>query len=74
MNEGHKNRICLFVCVSLMADGPQRARLPISPTASLPSCLWSLRFFPSLPGSRLYDFFIAKQVQHCYCYTSSTNQ
>ena len=26
-------------------------------TSSLPSCLWSLRIFPSLPGSRLTIFF-----------------
>ena len=34
-------------------------------TSSLPSCLWSLRIFPSLPGSRL-TVFIAMQVQHSY--------
>ena len=30
----------VFVCISLTADGPQRARLPIQPTATLlsPSC------------------------------------
>ena len=39
-------------------------------TSSLPSCLWSLRIFPSLPGSRL-AFFIAMQVQQSY--NSSTN-
>ena len=34
----------ILVCVSLTADGPQRARLPIPPTVTLPSyyCLWSL--------------------------------
>ena len=26
-------------------------------TSSLPSCLWSLRIFPSLPGSRLTIFY-----------------
>ena len=26
-------------------------------TSSLPSCLWSLRIFPSLPGSRLTTFY-----------------
>ena len=26
-------------------------------TSSLPSCLWSLRIFPSLPGSRLTFFY-----------------
>ena len=36
----------------------------------LPSCLWSLRIFPSIPGSRL-RIFIAMQVQHS-C-TSSIN-
>ena len=43
----------LFVCISLMADGPQRAtgRLPISPPLTLPSCLWSLRIFLIFPGS-----------------------
>ena len=39
-------------------------------TSSLPSCLWSPRIFPSLPGSRL-TIFIAMQVQHFY--NSSTN-
>ena len=39
-------------------------------TSSSPSCLWSLRIFPSLPGSRL-TIFIAMQVQHSY--NSSTN-
>ena len=35
---------CLFVCNSptVTAGGPQCSRLPISPTATLPSCLWSL--------------------------------
>ena len=28
-------------------------------TSSLPSCLWSLRIFPSLPGSRL-TFFLSR--------------
>ena len=34
-------------------------------TSSLPSCLWSLRIFPSPPGSRL-TIFIAMQVQQSY--------
>ena len=38
---------------------------------SLPSCLWSQRIFPSLPGSHLTFFFVAMQVQHSY--NSSTN-
>ena len=29
----------------------------------LPSCLWSLRIFPSLPGSRLTIFFIAMHTK-----------
>ena len=35
--------VCLFVSISLTADGPQRARLPIPPINSIatsPSCLW----------------------------------
>ena len=39
------------------ADGFQRAVLPISPSATLPSCLWSRRIFPSLPGPRLTIFY-----------------
>ena len=47
-----------FACVSLTADdGPQRARLHFSPTATLTSCLWSRRIFPSLPGSRVMKFY-----------------
>ena len=34
-------------------------------TSTLPFWLWSLRIFPSLPGSRLM-IFIAMQVQHSY--------
>ena len=45
-----------FVCISLMADGPQRARVPVPSTATLPSCLWSLWIFPSPPGSRPTSF------------------
>ena len=43
--------------MSLTTDGPQGARLPIPPTATLPSFLWSLRIFPSLSGSRLTNFY-----------------
>ena len=40
--------------------------------STLPSCLWSLRIFLPLPGSRLTIFsFIAMQVQHSY--NSSAN-
>ena len=57
--------VCLFVCISRTVCGPQRARLPIQPTATLssPSCLWQLRMFPSPPDSRL-RIFIVMQVQH----------
>ena len=44
--------------ISLALFVSYRARLPIPPTATLPSCLWSLRISLSLPGSRL-GFFIA---------------
>ena len=47
----------LLFCISFTADGPQRAGLPIPPTATLPSCLWSLSIFQSLPGSRLPNFY-----------------
>ena len=40
-----------------MADGPQRARLLVPPTATLLSFLLSLRTFPFLPGSRLRKFY-----------------
>ena len=57
-----------FVSISLTADGgPQLARFPIPPTATLPSCLpvvsedlsISPRFSPAF-------FFIAMQVQRSY--------
>ena len=55
-----------FVCISLiMADGSQRARLPIPPTATLPSCLWSRKIFSSLPDSCLRTF-IAMQIQNSH--------
>ena len=47
----------LFVCISLTADGFQHATSLIPPTATLPSCLWSRRILPSLPGSRLTIFY-----------------
>ena len=53
----HNSMALFFVCISLTADGPQRARLPIPPTATLQSCLWSRRISPSLLGSRLTSFF-----------------
>ena len=56
VTKGHI-RAQLFVCISLTADGPQRARLPIPPTATLLSCLWSRSIFSSLPGSRLMNFY-----------------
>ena len=59
-----------FICISRTTNGPQRARLSIPYTATLPSYLWSLRIFPSLPGSRL-RVFVAMQIEHSY--TSLTN-
>ena len=53
----HIQQVAVFVYISLTADGPQRARLPIPPTATLPSCLPSRRIFPSHPGSRLTNFY-----------------
>ena len=40
-----------------MAHGSQRARLPIPPTATLLSCLWSRRIFLSLPAFLLMIFY-----------------
>ena len=56
-----------FVFISRTAadDGPERRRVPISPTATSLLCLWSLRTFPSLPDSHL-RIFIAMQVQHSF--------
>ena len=53
------------VCISLTADGSQRARLPIPPIATSPSWLWSLSIFPSFPSPRLRAF-IAKKIRHSY--------
>ena len=39
----------------IIADGPQRARLPMPPTAPLPSCLWSQRIFLFLPRLSSYE-------------------
>ena len=50
------NRHTVFVCISLVANGPQLSRPPI---ATLPSCLWSLGIFSSRPGSRL-RFFLSR--------------
>ena len=49
--------VCLYFRISLIVDGPQRT--------TLSSCLWSLKIFSSLPGSRLMNF-IAMQVLHSY--------
>ena len=56
---GTTNWTVFIFCIAshFTADGPQRARLPIPPTATLPSCLRSRRIFPSLPGSRLTNFY-----------------
>ena len=46
-------------------------------TPSLPSCLWSLRIFPSLPGSRLTIFYrdassaLIQLVNQCLNFTYS---
>ena len=49
-----------FFFISLIADGPH---------SSLPSCLWSQRIFPSLPGSRLTIF-----LSRCKFSTLTTRQ
>ncbi|CAN0300865.1 unnamed protein product, partial [Ascophyllum nodosum] len=39
-------------------DGSRSSpRCPLSDEPPLPSCLWPLRIFPSLPGSRLTNFY-----------------
>ena len=57
MSTAEYHCLFVFVCISFMADGPQRAGLPIPPIVTLPSCLWPLRVFPSLPGSRLTNLY-----------------
>ena len=54
-----------------MADGPQRSRLPIPPTATLPSCLWSRTIFSSLPGSPLMILYRNYDTNQ-HSYNSST--
>ena len=49
--------VYLFVCISLTADEPQRARLPIPCIATLSSCLWPLRIFLPLSGFPLWFIF-----------------
>ena len=45
-----------FVCISLTADGPQRAKLPLPPTATLPS--WPVvTKLPSLPRFSPTNFY-----------------
>lgn len=57
-------------CISLFtADAPRRARLPISPSAALPSCLWSLRISPPLLGSRGLSLVeLTVDDKECYKY------
>ena len=64
--------VILFVCfcISFTVDEPLRARLPIPPTATLLSCLWTRKIFPSLPGS-LLRLLIAMPVQHFYLLLST---
>ena len=66
--------VCLSVlfvfCISLTADGPQFARLPIRPTATLPSCLlWSCHEESShLTPILAFRIYIAMHVQQvCVC-------
>ena len=73
------------VCITrLMADEPQRARLPIPPacctwynTATLPCFLWSLslRIFPSHSGvlQTTTIFYRERAEFNTYSYSSSTN-
>ena len=49
-----------FFCIPLTADEPQRARLPIPPTATLLSCQWPLRIFPISPRFSLSDGFLSR--------------
>ena len=44
------NRVCTFLFYFILISLNSRR------TSSLPSCLWSQMIFPSLPGSRLYNF------------------
>ena len=66
----------LFVCTQLTADGPQRARLPIPPTATLPPYLWSRRIFSSLPViSRCKCSTLTCDIlSRCKCSTLTTCQ
>ena len=50
------NVFAYVVCISLTAYGPQCARLPIPPIATLPSCLWSRRIFHLSPRFSPHDF------------------
>ena len=52
-NESYQDLLRIDSIISLAADGPQLARSPIPPIATLPSCLWSLRIFLAFPGASL---------------------
>ena len=66
----HRANCCfVFVCISLTADGPQRARLPIPRTATLPSCLSSPRIFTISPRLSPHDF-----LSRCKFNTLTTRQ
>ena len=61
------------VCISLTADGPQRARFPILPTGTLSPYLRSLRTFPSLLCSRLAIFHRDASSAPKICSSSTNN-
>ena len=57
---------CLYLTYGLWASTCyciNSIRLPIPPTATLPSCLWSLRIFPCLPDSRLPGAIFYRHVR-----------
>ena len=67
--------LLLFESHLFMANVPQRARLPVPRTATLTSCLWSLRSFPSLYGSHLTNFYcdasvaLLQRISQWLCFT-----
>ena len=55
----HRRARPLEFYISLTADEPQCARLPVPPTVTLSSCLRSRRIFPSLPGLQTNKHIVA---------------